>query len=322
MADSPVSDEVLRWDLHGVVIEGRTSDEDLRRQWRDTLVSCARATGPPTVRIRLETAPGVPPRPEWPTEPQFRQGDLLEYFVNESSVFARFPRFGALEIDLERQTTQGTLVSGAWQAHGVLEDVLAVSLSPHLRRRGLFLVHAFGAVLEERAALLVGDRGSGKTTTGLALLDAGWKLLSNDSPAIGLGGEVLRYPGLVAAFPDSLQRFASTAGFIPPVRTREKVSLDAGAIWPDVWCDRAPAGAILFPRIASGPGHAVRPLEPADALRRLLPHAIEQWDRPMISTHLRVLRQLVETAPAFELRLGPDVSSVADVIAGALRRRV
>lgn len=32
--------------------------------------------------------------------------------------------------------------------------------------------------------LLVGGIGAGKTTTGLSLLNAGWQLLSNDSPVV------------------------------------------------------------------------------------------------------------------------------------------
>ena len=94
----------------------------------------------------------------------------------------------------------------------------------------------------------------------------------------------------------------------------------ADRIWPDMWIDRAPAAAILFPQIESRADHAVEPIRPPEALGRLLPHAVEQWDREMIPEHLRILRHLVESAPAYVLRLGPDVNVIPALLAAALAR--
>ena len=41
--------------------------------------------------------------------------------------------------------------------------------------------------------------GVGKTTTSINLLNAGWQLLSNDSPILTAEGLVRRYPGVLAA---------------------------------------------------------------------------------------------------------------------------
>jgi hypothetical protein len=172
--------------------------------------------------------------------------------------------------------------------------------------------------------LLVGGIGSGKTTTGMSLLNAGWKLLSNDSPIVNVSAEILSYPGLLAAYPDTFARFAATLELAQsaPAATagRQKIAVAAEHIWPGVWIDRAPAGAIFFPHIDSRADHTVDPVSPAEALRRLLPHAVEQWDREMIPEHLRILRQLVESAPAFVFRLGPDVSAIPALMSQILRR--
>jgi hypothetical protein len=211
----------------------------------------------------------------------------------------------------------------ALSSYGVFEDLIAIGLSPHLRRRGLFLLHAFAAALprSDRAALLVGGIGAGKTTTGMALLNAGWRLLSNDSPIINPSAEVLSYPGQLAAYPETYARFESTTHLASDVASeteRRKITVAAENIWPDVWCNRANASAIFFPQIEARSAHAVERLSRPEALRRLLPHAVEQWDKAMIAEHLNVLRHLVESTNAYVLRLGPEVASIPVLLASTL----
>jgi len=311
----------MRWNLHGLVIEGMTNDALLHDHWQRSFASCPAATGSSDLSFALDIVSEVPPRPS--REPQFRQGDLLEYTLDGRTAIAHFPRFGQLRLDLASGTIEGQIVSAALSAYGVFEDLVAIGLSPHLRRRGLFLIHAFAAAYVSRAALLVGGIGSGKTTTGMAWLNAGWKLLSNDSPIIDASAEVLSYPGLLAAYPETFARFEATtelAKTAPDVDGRQKLTIAAEQIWPDVWIDRAAAGAIFFPQIESRPDHTVESIAPPEALRRLLPHAVEQWDREMIPEHLKVLRQLVESAPAYLLRLGPDVTALPTLLADLLSR--
>jgi len=315
----------MRWNLHRLVIEGETPDAALRERWQLSFASLPSSADAPDVRFALDVVSAVPPSPRG--EPQFRQGDLLQYHLADRAVVAHFPRFGQLRLDLARGATEGQLAPAALTTYGVFEDLVAIGLSPHLRRRGLFLIHAFAAAPPLSppfdkgggAVLLVGGIGSGKTTSGIALLDAGWKLLSNDSPLLNAAAEVLSYPGLLAAYPDSYARFAATAHLAEETSGadgRRKLTVAAESIWPDVWIERAPATAILFPQIESRADHALEPVGPPDALRRLLPHAVEQWDRDMIPPHLEVLRRLVEAAPAYLLRLGPKVEAVPALLAG------
>ncbi len=320
----------MRWSFHRLVIEGETHDAAVRERWRLSFASLSPSAAAPDLRFALDVVSAVPPSPRG--EPQFRQGDLLQYHLADRAVVAHFPRFGQLRLDLARGTTEGQLVPAALTTYGVFEDLLAIGLSPHLRRRGLFMIHAFAASApplsppsdggDDRgggAVLLVGGIGSGKTTSGIALLDAGWKLLSNDSPLVDAPAEVLSYPGLLAAYPDTFARFAATAHLAeetPRADGRRKLTVAAESIWPDVWIERVPAAAILFPQIESRADHALDPVGPPEALRRLLPHAVEQWDREMIPPHLEALRRLVEAAPAYLLRLGPKVEAIPALLAG------
>ncbi len=311
----------MLWDLHGVVVEGQWDKAAIGERWMESFASRPQADGkPPTITFHLSRTDHVPPPP--PREPQFRQGDLLQYFLDGDRVTAHFPRFGQLRLDCAHGLTDGQLTSAALDAYGVFEDLVAIGLSPHLRRRGMFLLHAFAASpppsppaplpleerQQERGVLIVGHIGAGKTTTGLALLNAGWKLLSNDSPIITATAEVLSYPGLLAAYPDTLARFEATAALA--TGERKKITVAAERLWPDVWLDRAPAAAIVFPQIEGRMDHALEPMSQPEALRLILSHAIEQWDREMIPAHLAALNALVQAAPAFRLRLGPDTSTI------------
>jgi hypothetical protein len=307
------------WDLHGIVVEGVTNNALLAENWHKSFSSRPAVQAQPELRIHLDVTETVPEAP--PGTPRFQLGDLLAYYPDGDIVTAHFPRFGQLRINLETGTTTGRIVRQTLDVYGALEDVIAIGLSPHLRRRGLYLVHAFAASFKERAILLVGDIGAGKTTTGMALLADGWRLLSNDSPLINATAEVLSYPGLLAAYPDTFERFAETtqlASGLPGGEQRRKISVAAESIWPEVWRERAPAGAVVFPQIETTGDHLLEPLSRAETLRRLLPHTVEQWDGVMMPEHLSVLSKIVEVSPGFILRLGPDVSAIPRLLLSTL----
>lgn len=303
------------WNLHGIQIAGQANDGGLWERWRLSFDALPAGTSPADLWFELNLGDNVPMAPAG--DAQFRQGELLAYYLAGDKVTAHFPRFGQLQLDLAAGRTTGQIVPAALESYGVFEDLLAIGLSPHLRRRGLFFIHAFAAAHTGRAVLIVGGIGAGKTTTGLALLDAGWQLLSNDSPLLAGSGRVHSYPGVLAAYPESFARFPSTAHLAgQPITTtgRQKVIVPAGQLWPNVWVPQAPIAAILFPQIEPITNHTLEQLTPLDALRRLLPHAIEQWDKAMIPNHLALLRQLVESAPAYILHLAPDVLAIPPLL--------
>jgi hypothetical protein len=104
----------------------------------------------------------------------------------------------------------------------------------------------------------------------------------------------------------------------PPAGSRAKITLPAETIWPAVWAERAPLGAIVFPQITNGGEHRLERLSAVETLRRLLPHAVEQWDRPLMPAHLALLRRAAEIAPAFVLHLGPQVKAIPPLLAALL----
>ena len=322
--------QTITWNLHGLTLAGTSSSESVGERWLASFASLplAAPSASPDLALHLFLIPDVPPAPAG--APDFQQGDLLAYYLNGSSAVAHFPRYGQLRLDLQSGRTEGVLTQAALTTHGVFEDLLAIGLSPHLRRRGMFLLHALAAAPAMPgglgpAALLVGEIGAGKTTSGLALLHAGWRLLSNDSPILRGGPDgvrVLAYPGLLSAYPDSLARFPELSALPqaePTGNGRQKTLFAAEHVYPGVWAASAAPGAILFPRIEPRAEHLLEPLSAPEALRQLLPHAIEQWDRALIPAHLALLNQLAQSTPAFRLRLGPNMASLPGVVEAALK---
>jgi hypothetical protein len=274
----------------------------------------------PDITLTLRIAPGVPAPPTTP--PIYTQGDLLAIHETAPVLTLHFPRFGQLRVDLQAAHTDGAIVEGALETYGVLEDLMAMGLTGHLRRRGLFLIHAFAAACHGRALLLVGDIGSGKTTTGISLLRAGWKLLSNDSPILTMadGVTAVAYPGLLSVHADTVQRFPELNSRTTPRRSggaagvRQKTTFAAESIYPDIWIQAARVGAVVFPRVAHQDDHRFTRLGGADALKRLLPNAIDRWDAEMIPTHLQLLKALVVQAPAYALELGENLEQLPDLM--------
>lgn len=312
----------IRWQFHDLIIEGNADDANLWQGWRNSFSSLPVSTAVPHLAVTFQTVATVPQPPN--RAPDFQQGDLLHYFVEGDQVIAHFPRYGQLHLDLATGQTHGQVVPAAGQTYAILEDLIAISLSPHLRRRQKFLLHAFAAAYQGEGVLLVGGIGAGKTTTGLSLLNAGWQLLSNDSPVVAANGCIQQYPGVLAAYPESFAHFPVLNRLAEGAMMgngRHKISVTAESIWPDVWLGEAAVRAICFPQIENRTTHVLTPIAKPAALARLLPHAVEQWDKAMIPAHLRMLRQLVESAPAYLLQLGPDILAIPKAIQAVLTQK-
>lgn len=308
----------MRWDLHGLTIEGTTNDPDVRDRWEASFASRPESIEPPAIRYQIDVVDTVPKAPTG--EPVSHQGASVTYYVDGQQAVAHMPTYGQLQFDLANGTSQAHIVPTAVHTYGVFEDIIAAGLSPHLRRHRLFIMNAFAAARDGYAVLLIGNSPSDTNRTGLALLDAGWQLLSNASPILTEDGNVRSFPSLLAATPDTYARFDATDTIAQQAQmeSSQNVVVTPESVWPNVWAEQATIRAFFFLRLEDRQRPAVETLRTPEALRRLVPHAVEQWDREMVPSHLRLLRRTIDLAQSYMLRLGPDVSSIPALLASAL----
>jgi len=266
----------------------------------------------------------APPPPELPV---ISEDNLVSYFGNKQQVALRMARYALITVDLTRNQLNGVVTRRCLDVYGAFEDVMMISLAPLYRRAGWYPLHAFAALSPGgKAALISGEMGSGKTSTGLALLSAGWKLLSNDSPLLRLREnlvEALAYPGQLSAFDDSLARFPGLQKFIPPERSENapvKRVFRVEEAFPAPWAEWGVAGGVFFPQVVPGLSHSnLVKVAPTEAMLALLPQAIEGWDKAAIGGHLHLLGKLVEQVPCYKLFLSPAVNQLPDLLKNGMK---
>jgi hypothetical protein len=308
-------------DLHGLKLAFQTPELALLDRFEAIYGHLPHPSGgEPDIEITWRLHPG----PEAPAPqramPLVASNELISHYRQENMVAARLPKYALVTIDLKRACLFGQVTQACLDAYGVFEDVMMITLAPLYRRRGWFPLHAFaGLGPNGKAALLTGQIGAGKTTTGLALLSAGWKLLSNDSPLLTIRNEavhVLAYPGRLSAFDDSLARFERLKQFIPTTAaSNEKRVFRAEDAFPDPWAASGPAGGLFFLRVTPGLTQSgLTDMAPKQALLELMPQAVESWDSEAIAQTFHLLRRLVEQVPCHLLELAPDIDTIPGLI--------
>jgi hypothetical protein len=77
--------------------------------------------------------------------------------------------------------------------------LLGAVMATLLHMRGMLVLHASAVDIGGRAAIFLGDKGAGKSTTAAALVKAGHRLLTDDVLAIDFSGR--KGPRLIAGYP-------------------------------------------------------------------------------------------------------------------------
>ncbi len=313
--------------IHFMVNEASVLDR-LRKQWTPFATN---DFGPKSggarhqrIQMHLSTVFSAPPPPDIPP---VSIGPTMTYYRTGNCLTAYIPHWGRFDVNLETSVVTGTITQACIDTYGVFEDMIIVALAPLLRRRGFYTIHAFAAAVDDKAAVLIGDIGAGKSTTGISLLCQGARLISNDSPLLCVneqsGVRLYAYPGMLSTYPDTLSWFPSLSGVVDRATHMdgsEKLSFALDDAWSDKWAMVSSPGALFFPIITPGPkASSIEPLSGFQALQRLVSQSIENWDYETIPANLRALRSLVDSAPAFELRLAPDIQRIPGLIFEAMQ---
>lgn len=196
-----------------------------------------------------------------------------------------------------------------------------VSLMELLERRGLFSLHAAClSTADGRGVLLSGTSGAGKSTLSLALAHAGMSFLSDDviflahaaGPArvrvLGFADTVGLTPYAAERFTELRDRFDEPPADGFPKRLGRIEDLFGVPARPS--CD---PHAIVFTEVVQGGRSAIAPLDPGDALLRLVPDVLIT-DAASTQAHLAAIAGLLGQVRCYTLRSGADLERAAELV--------
>jgi len=284
--------------------------------------------GPTSPELRLEVklteAPLQPPASAVEIAyglPRLEQGEQCTVW-NEAAIFATTPALGKGVLTLQRRFLEQPLA----EQH----NLFLLGLSPLLLARGLYDLHAAGLVHNETGYVILGASGSGKSTTTLSLVRAGWHWLSDDAlllrdgpdgiAALGFRPTLSLDPRLSTYWPELspwLEPPVSTAG-------EDKRFLDPEMVYPGQRQEVAFPSVLLFNTISATPRSTLTPVDKTAALLELIRQSPSLGiNRRSAAAHLALLRRLLAQTRCYRLHAGRDVyeasAQFADFLTEATR---
>lgn len=192
----------------------------------------------------------------------------------------------------------------------LLARVASFAVCAALRRFGVFDLHSAGVVQPEsdKAVLIVGQSGTGKSTLALQLALAGWPYLSDDELLLSLVDGEVEARGFRSFFAVSAATVATLG-----INTIEPAGGFKACFEPDDVVAsqrrlRAAPGVLLFISLSGEQKTQLNKLTQAETMTRLIracPWAI--YDTAVAGANLSVLSRLARQARAFDLLAGRDL---------------
>jgi HprK-related kinase B len=249
----------------------------------------------------------------------------------------------------------GVVVYIAEPAHAVIGDLVrhlheaanAVSMvfAKAMLRRGYVMLHASAALGDEGGVAFAAQSGAGKSTMALALVEEGYRFVTNDRLLVRLHNgqvEMVGVPKIPRVNPGTLLRLPRLTSLLPQEDRRRYEHMSPDALWTaeekrDVEVDqifgpgtfrltgRLRIAYILAWRLGEG-GWGVRPLDPAarrTVLRRMIKRVgIQDLQPPLPAAQEESLDAIAGAIPISEVTGPPDVSALRAFIVGPRRSQV
>lgn len=203
------------------------------------------------------------------------------------------------------------------------QDVLVYLLGPVmgfvLRRRGQVALHASSAALADRAIVLAGAAGSGKSTAAAALALLGVPILCEDiSPLQECNGVTTIVPGYprISLWPESVEALFGSAEALPAiVHGWAKRYLPLDGIMARFAEEPKPLGAIYFFADRSGlaPAPLIEDISQKDAALELVRNTYMNWllDKAQREAEFDAVAALAASVPCFRLTPSADPARIS-----------
>ncbi|MFZ0548172.1 MAG: hypothetical protein WAM60_22190 [Candidatus Promineifilaceae bacterium] len=326
-ADSPDSEITLHFNLGALRIALSSNSPLVGRYAREFLDEWLEpeAASPPDMQIHLDLSVSLPlfieHEPIFVNNEQYLPDGVGTLFVFEQPKgFLFYFQDGALvSVKPESRLIEGHITTRLLH-YGRLHDLLFTSLSPFLRRRGYYLIHAAAAVREGKAAVFTGPPGCGKSTTVLNLVLNGWQFVSNDTLLLQErpdGIYALPTPGGFSVRPESVSHLPALAAHLPQQQPDQFYHLSPHKLGVK-WANPARISTIYFPEISEGKENDLLPLPPAVTMARLIELSLDRWDTADLSAHISFIERLSRQAQGTSLRIA-DQQKLPNILNNAMR---
>lgn len=188
---------------------------------------------------------------------------------------------------------------------------------------GVAVMHAGLVARGADGVILAGKGGSGKSTTALACVRAGFDFLGEDYAALQFpdAGGVVGHSAYNSAFvsPETAVRFPELDRHLVASRdaSEPKSVVLLADMWPSRLAARVPVRAVALCRVTDAARCRVRPASRAEALLAIGPSSLLQIHGRRRDSLDRLAR-LVSLVPCFHLDLGCDLASVPSGVEAVL----
>lgn len=244
-------------------------------------------------------------------------------------------------IVVKRRT--GMAIYIAEPEHGIVGDALrnlnqaanlvSTVFAKAMLRRGYVMLHASAALGEEGGVAFAAQSGAGKSTMALALVEEGYRFVTNDRLLVRADRgrvEMVGLPRIPRVNPGTLLRLSRLTALLPPEARRRYERLGPDALWAteekrDVEVDRifgegtvqltGGLGIIYVLAWHRGEGgwqvHQLDPAARRAALRRMAKQVgVQDPHPPSPAAQAAVLDAVAEAIPAYEVTGQPDVNAL------------
>jgi hypothetical protein len=298
-------------DVADVPVLFRATDSTRADALEDFLAGFTPATGPERASVRLGARLPVMPkrRPD-------RVVDGFDLWTSGATLHARLGAIARLSAD-ESSAVVGAIDGNGSRAFPVAFLFFATHLLAH---RDRFLLHAGAVVHGDRAYVVVGGTGAGKSTLVAATLDSEWAALADDMVVVRVDGAGPRVIGIrrAVAVPGDVDVPRAAAPARDDARGRRIVpptALEAG------WF---PVAGVIAVGHGAAPGGALSKLSGHDALRVLVRSFTSGANPDLVRRFLGPAAALAGM-PGWRLEHGADAAGrlrsarrlLDDVLAGA-----